>query len=315
MPWSDEEQAILNAVLAEQSAEGGQDTASTLVLCCVAASRLGPTKGARDVAARLRVLRNQDPDMVGLAAAAAGARAAASGMAVPGASASAAGSSTGSSSSSSGGAPSWNDPTALLAGPVSVRATMALDGADSDGSSAACAAAPSFPFALPVAQLLQANQLVVERLRHHLLAVQLHRNPPLMAEFEQNTAAVFSMLSSLPCQLPPLPPSCRLNLPPRPRDSTSTSGSGSSTSSAVTLRLDPPPGAPGATHGLQAGVAFPLHPSSALAPPVGAHAPPRPTDATGLGVGSAAEARHVPVASPAHSLQALPLGQPNAPHL
>ena len=179
-PWSDEEQAILNAVLAEQSAEGGQDTASTLAVCCVASSRLGPTKGARDVAARLRELRNRDPDMLDLAAAAAGARAAASGMAAPGAT-DAAGSTKSSSSSvdiDGGGGPAWKDPTAYLAGPASVRATMALDSSSSDtldGSSSAAAAAggaspghpPNFPFALPVAQLLQDNQ--VRLLQQHFV--------------------------------------------------------------------------------------------------------------------------------------------------
>lgn len=185
-PWSDEEQAILNAVLAEQSAEGGQDTASTLAVCCVAASRLGPSKGARDVAARLRELRNNDADMLDLAAAAAGARAAASGMAAPGATEAATGSTTSSSVDTGGsGGPAWKDPTVYLAGPASVRATMALcssspDSLNASSSSSSTSAVgaggaspghpPSFPFALPVAQLLQDNQV---RLLHKLPCVGL----------------------------------------------------------------------------------------------------------------------------------------------
>lgn len=153
-------------------------------------------------------------------------------------------------------------------------------------------------------------------MRHNLLSAQPQLNPALMADFEANTSALFSMLSALPCQMPPLPSNCSLNLPPGHR---SHKDSNRDASTSVQ-----------ASYGFQAGVAFPLHPSSnllALSPQAftGSAEAPRlsietsdgsstmMTDAASAALLVAMEAQRVPPVSPANPLKALPPGQPNPP--
>lgn len=168
---------------------------------------------------------------------------------------------------------------------------------------------------------------MIDRLRHNLLSAQLQQNPALMADFEANTSALLSMLSALPCQMPPLPSNCSLNLPPscrsRKNSLSSNGGINMSGGSGHAGPLHLPPGTPGSSHGLQAGVTFPWHPSNtslALSPQAftgAAEAPVSSTETTAAAAAAAAavEAQRVPLVSPANPLKALPPGQPNAPPL
>jgi len=161
--------------------------------------------------------------------------------------------------------------------------------------------------------------MVIDRLRHNLLSAQPQLNPALMADFEANTSALFSMLSALPCQMPPLPSNCSLNLPPGHRSHKDSHSDGSASVEASD-----------GSNGFQAGVTFPLHPSSNLLALssqafTGSAEAPRSsietsdgssammTDAASAASLVAMEAQRVPLVSPANPLKALPPGQPNPP--
>jgi len=99
--WALEEDATLERIIASCPAE------LSMIRRCAAVVAELPSKTLRDVAARIRLSRDQHPDTANLAAVAVGASAAAAGLEVPAAEHS-----------------SWRDPTAMLNGSSSVRATM-----------------------------------------------------------------------------------------------------------------------------------------------------------------------------------------------
>jgi hypothetical protein len=218
----------------------------------------------------------------------------------------------------------------------------------------------NFPFELQVSQLLQENIIIISSMRTNLLSVKVADNLPLMEKFYKNMQSIFSMLSALPCAMPPLPSQYRINdafirYLSTGADASQTSAPTQipSTSAAATAALPSSTG-PAAvlsntsggrtgnfTHGQQAGMAFPNHPSSIRAIEAGesmlagpastsggrmseddttalriAMAPP--TVQTGrLGDGQRSNILDgvggVLGASPANALQALPLGQPAPP--
>ena len=138
--WSAEEQAVLESALSDTPAV----TVSHLQRCAVVAARL-PGKTIRDVAVRLRWLRDAEPAMVDLTVAAMGARTAEAGLAVfdptsP---------TPHEGGTGAGGTATWRNPAAMFTGPTAVRPVGAP--------------APSFPHELAVAQLLQENHVAIEQ--------------------------------------------------------------------------------------------------------------------------------------------------------
>ena len=222
----------------------------------------------------------------------------------------------------------------------------------------------NFPFELQVSQLLQENIIIISSMRTNLLSVKVADNLPLMENFYKNMQSIFSMLSALPCAMPPLPSQYRINdafirhLSTAAADDAAASSSSASSqvsnfsegasSSAAPTGAGPSASEPCTndqsgtfTHGQQAGMAFPNHPSSIRANEVGASilvgseraggVAPSEDDATALQIsmapptvqtGNLAGGQQSNVffgvggvlgASPANALQALPLGQPAPP--
>ena len=174
----------------------------------------------------------------------------------------------------------------------------------SEGEKVAGQQQATFPFELQVAQLLQDNVVIIECMRANMKTVQFSENQPLMEGFYRNTQTIFSLLTALPCNMPPLPPQCRV-------DETFLGGIKAQEGASVSTM--------GATHGQQAGVVFPHHPTAqpieaasseitaAFRPPSlatslasGAVLPPSGVGNTGDGL---------PAASPANAVFALKLSQ------
>jgi hypothetical protein len=178
-----------------------------------------------------------------------------------------------------------------------------------------------------VAQLLQDNVLIIDQMRGNVVSVQLEENQALMEGFYRNTKSVFSLLSALPCVLPPLPPQCRINdafLSHMHIVGTAAAAAAATAASGV--------GA-GVTYGQQAGIVFPHHPTSlsntasaAAAAAATATAAAATTTATGsvrppplsttLPSGASLPPSGIeglPAASPANSVFALTLNHPAGP--
>ena len=218
----------------------------------------------------------------------------------------------------------------------------------------------NFPFELQVSQLLQENLIIISSMRSNLRSVKVGDNLPLMENFYKNMQSVFSMLSALPCAIPPLPSQYRIKddfirhlssatideaAASSEHNALTTAGSAVpalSTSTSAGTHASTGGMNGNTTHGEQAGMAFPNHPSSIrtseagtsmLAGSVGSssdrnskddatalqiHMAPPTVQTCNLG-GSGSQAGvldgvgGVLGASPANALQALPLGQPAPP--